>query len=59
MEIVLLYIFFSGLVYISWMYDPKDSWAIIVLNVFFGFTCGWFVTPILIGRAIAQVYKEE
>lgn len=59
MEIVLLYVFFSGLVYISWMYDSKDSLAIKIINVFFGFTCGWFVTPILIGRTIAQICKEE
>ena len=59
MEIVLLYIFFSGLVYISWMYDSKDSIAIYIINVAFGFICGWFITPILIGRAIAQIYKEE
>ena len=59
MEIVLLYVFFSGLIYISWMYDSKDSIAIYIINVIFGFTCGWFITPILIGRAIAQIYKEE
>lgn len=59
MEIILLYVFFSGLIYISWMYDSKDSIAIIFFNVIFGFICGWFVTPIIIGRAFAQIYKEE
>ena len=59
MEIILLYVFFSGLIFISWMYDSKDSIAIIVINVFFGFICGWFIAPIIIGRAIAQIYKEK
>jgi len=29
-----------------------------LMNICFGFVNGWYITPILIGRVIRQVYKD-
>ena len=57
-HVIFLYVFFTGCVYTSWMRDTKDTFGIKILNILFGFINGWYVTPILIGRAIKQVYKD-
>ena len=57
-HVIFLYVFFTGCVYTSWLWDLKDCIWLKVLNIIFGFTLGWFVTPILIGRAIKQIYKD-
>lgn len=58
-HIIFLYAFFTGCVYTSWMWEldlKTDIW-IKVFNVIYGFVLGWLVTPVLIGRAIKQIYK--
>ena len=57
-HIIFLYVFFTGCVYTSWMWDLKDDVWLKVLTIIFGFFLGWFATPILIGRAIKQIYKN-
>lgn len=57
-HIIFLYVFFTGCVYISWMWDTKDTFWLKFMNICFGFISGWYVTPILIGRAIGQIYKN-
>ena len=60
MEIIIIYVFFTWLVYLSWLWDFfKESLGIKIMNILFALTCGWFVTPLLIGRAIAQIYKDK
>ena len=56
--IILLYIFFTECVYTSWLWDLKDPFWIKFLNILFGFINGWYLAPILIGRAIKQIYKD-
>jgi len=56
--IIFLYIFFTGCVYTSWMWDAKNDFCLKVLDILFGFLNGWYITPILIGRAIRQIYKD-
>lgn len=56
--IIFLYVFFTGCVYTSWMLDTTDPFWLKFMNICFGFTTGWFATPILIGRAIKQIYKD-
>ena len=56
--IIFLYVFFTGCVYTSWLWDLKDSFWLKLLNILFGFINGWYITPILIGRAIKQIYKD-
>ena len=55
--IIFLYVFFTGCVYTSWMWDKTNHYVWKFMNIWIGFTTGWFVTPILIGRAIKQIYK--
>jgi hypothetical protein len=55
--IIFLYVFFTGCVYTSWLWDTKDTFGIKIFNILFGFINGWYVTPILIGRVIKQIYK--
>ena len=57
-KFIFMYVFFTGCIYTSWMWDLKDNIYLKVFNIIFGFTLGWFVTPILIGRAIKQIYKD-
>ena len=57
-HIIFLYAFFTGCVYTSWMWDTKDQFWMKFMNICFGFINGWYVTPILIGRAIRQIYKD-
>jgi hypothetical protein len=40
------------------MWDLKEDVWFKVLTIIFGFFLGWFATPILIGRAIKQIYKN-
>ena len=56
--IVFLYVFFTGCILTSWVWKKTDTFFDNLLNISFGFTCGWFATPILIGRAIKQIYKD-
>ena len=56
--IIYLYIFFTGLVYASWMWETKDHFFLKFLGICIGFIYGWFATPLLIGRAIKQIYKD-
>lgn len=56
--IIVLYVFFTGCVFASWMWDAKDHFWINFLNILFGLVTGWYATPILIGRAIKQIYKD-
>ena len=57
-HIIFLYVFFTGCVYTSWLWDTTDKFFDGILNILFGFINGWYVTPILIGRAIKQIYKD-
>lgn len=57
-HIIFLYVFFTGCVYTSWIWDLKDPFWLKLMNIYFGFVVGWFLTPILIGRAIKQIYKD-
>ena len=56
-NIIFLYVFFTGCIYTSWMLNLKENIWLKVLTIIFGFIFGWFATPILIGRAIKQIYK--
>ena len=58
MELIILYIFFTGLIYVSYIWDSKDSTLDYVLNTIVGFIVGWFIIPILIGRVIKKIYKN-
>ena len=58
-NIIFLYVFFTGCVYASWLWDSEDHFWLKFLNICFGFVNGWIATPILIGRMIAQIYKDE
>lgn len=55
--IIFLYMFFTGLVFASWSYDAKDVFLLKFLTICCAFANGWYMTPILIGRAIKQIYK--
>ena len=57
-HIIFLYFFFTGCVYASWMWDTEDPFVVNLIKVFWGLAGGWFITPVLIGRAIKQIYKE-
>lgn len=59
MEIIVLYIFFTGCVYAPFLWDEKAPLGFNVTRIIFGFLYGWLVTPILIGMVIKQVYKDE
>ena len=56
-ELIILYCFVSGLIYASWLYDSKEDMLSILLCTIFAMFSGWFVTPILIGRALKKIYK--
>jgi hypothetical protein len=56
--IIFLYIFFTGCIYTSWLWDLKEPFWFNFLNIFIGFVNGWYITPILIGRVIKQIYKD-
>ena len=56
-NIVFLYVFFTGCIYTSFMWDSKEGILLKVLTTILGFSLGWFATPILIGRAINKIYK--
>ena len=58
-HIIFLYVFFTGCVYTSWMWDTKEPFWVNCIEICVGFATGWFMTPILIGRAIKQFYKDE
>ena len=57
MEIFILYFIVAGVIYASWLWDEKESWFNWI-NVPFGLIYGWIITPILIGRALKQIYKD-
>jgi hypothetical protein len=57
-HIIFLYVFFTGCVYASWLFDTKDHFIVKFMCVCCGFVNGWIVTPILIGRVIKQIYKD-
>lgn len=82
--IIFLYVFFTGLIYASWLYDTKDAvmaktairihflqknqknsnssdvkndFLLKFLTICCALANGWYMAPILIGRAIKQIYK--
>jgi len=55
--IIFLYVFFTGCVHTSWLWDTTNTFWVKFMDILFGFVVGWFMTPILIGRAIKQFYK--
>ena len=55
---IFLYVFFTGCVYTSWLWDTKDHFLWKLMTICFGFANGWYGTPILIGRVIKQIYKD-
>ena len=57
-ELLILYVFFTGCVYTSWIWELKDNIWLKVLTISFGFTLGWLMTPVLIGGAIKKIYKS-
>ena len=56
--IIFLYVFFTGCIYASWLWDAENSFGIRLMSVLFGLIVGWWATPILIGRAIREFYNE-
>lgn len=56
-NIVFLYVFFTGCICTSWLYEKTNTFFDTVLNILCGFMAGWLATPILIGRAINKIYK--
>ena len=59
MEIIFLYLFFTGCVYTAFLWETTDTFFDKVLNILFGFINGWFVTPMLIGRTIKKIYFKD
>ena len=53
--IIFLYIFFTGCVSTAYVWETTDIFCFKLMNILFGFITGWFVAPILIGRAIKQI----
>ena len=58
-HIVFLYVFFTGCIFTSWLDEKIDTFFDTVLNILCGFIGGWLITPILIGKAIKQIYKGK
>ena len=58
-SIIFLYVFFTGCIYASWLWETTDIFFDKILNILFGFFAGWLITPILIGRALKKIYKQE
>lgn len=57
-HIILLYFFFTGCVYTSYMWDLKENIWLKAITIILGFFFGWFATPLLIGRAIKRIRKD-
>ena len=57
--IIFLYAFFTGCIYTSWLWDADDRLGIRLMNILFGFINGWYITPILIGRALTKIYDNK
>lgn len=58
-NIVFLYVFFTGCILTSWLCETTDTFFDRVFNILGGFIAGWLITPILVGRAIKQIYKGK
>lgn len=58
-NIVFLYVFFTGCIFTSWLCETTDTFFDKVFNILCGFITGWLITPILVGRAIKQIYKGK
>ena len=58
-HVLFLYVFFTGCVYTSYLWDTTDTFWLKFMSICVGFINGWYMTPILIGRMIAQIYKGE
>jgi hypothetical protein len=56
--IILLYMFFTGCIYASWLWDAEYPIGDKLLSILFGLIHGWIVTPILIGRVLRKFYKD-
>ena len=54
-NIVFLYVFFTGCVYTSWLWETTNNFFDKILNILFGFINGWYITPILIGKVMAHL----
>ncbi len=57
MEVFILYFIISGVIYTSWLWDKKNSWFNLFI-ILAGFSSGCIFMPILIGRALKQIYKD-
>ena len=57
-HIIFLYVFFTGCVFTSLLWDTTEHFVFKLAKICLGFLTGWYMTPILIGRAIKQVYKD-
>ena len=57
--IIILYTFVSGGIYTSWLWDTKDPLINKLLNILCGFMNGWYITPFLIGKALAKIYDGK
>ncbi len=57
METFILYFIVAGVIYASWLWEEENPCYNLV-NILFGLIYGWIITPILIGRALKQVYKD-
>lgn len=57
--IILLYMFVSGIIYISWLWNTEYSLMDKLMTIMFGFMGGWLITPILIGQALAKIYDGK
>lgn len=58
-NIVFLYVFFTGCIFTSFMWDSKEDILLKVITVVLGFLFGWFATPILIGRVINKSINKN
>lgn len=56
-HIIFLYIFFTGCISASWLYDAKDPFVVKFSCILCGLINGWLMTPVIIGRVIKQIYK--
>lgn len=57
-HIIFLYVFFTGCVYTSWLWNATDCSVDKFITIIIRFILGWFVTLILIGRVIKRIMDE-
>ena len=60
MEYIFIYVFFTSVVYATYLYDKEhNKWEDILFNIIFAVLYGWFATPILIGGLISNAEKSQ